>query len=101
MRHLILATELFRKAHITTMYRASLCMSLVCKPGITTKQLASMLQTSRESIRVAVRHLEKINLARTERVLNVKGFVETRSYPTPYLMDVISEINYEIKHPSV
>ena len=101
MRHLILATELFRKANITTMYRASLCLSLLCKPGITTIQLAAILQTSRESVRMAVRHLEKINLARTERVLNARGYIETRSYPTPYLRDVLSEIDYEIKHPFV
>ena len=101
MRHLILATELFRRANITTMYRASLCMSLACKPGTTTMQLASLLQTSRESIRVAVRHLEKIKLARTERVLNAKGFVETKIYATPYLTDVLSEIKHEITYPSV
>jgi len=50
---------------------------------------------------MAVRHLEKINLARTERVLNARGYIETRSYPTPYLRDVLSEIDYEIKHPFV
>lgn len=94
MKHLILTTELFRRANINTMYRASLCVAVVLKPGVTNTKLAAMLQTSRESIQVAVRNLIKDNLVHITKVMDkdTNRSKETKVFPTPYLKDVIAGI---------
>ena len=98
MKHLLMLTELFRRANITTMYRASLCIALVTKPGITNMKLAALMQTSRESIRVAIRYLENLNLTRTERVTVRPGVIEIKVWPTPYLKDILAQINHELSN---
>lgn len=102
MKHLILTTELFRRANINTMYRASLCIAVVAKPGITNTKLAAMMRTSRDSIQVALRALVKENLVHVTKILDkdTNRSKETKVFPTPYLKDVIAEIDYEIQHPT-
>lgn len=95
MKHLLMLTELFRRANVTTMYRASMCIALVTKPGITNMKLAALMQTSREATRVAIVYLEKIKLARTERV-TTRGVIELKVWPTPYLKDILAQINNEL-----
>lgn len=98
MKHLILATELFRRANIRTMYRASVAIALVTKPGITTKQLSLLMQTSREAMLVSIVDFVKLGLAHTDKLHHANGrSKETKVYPTPYLKDVIGEINHELK----
>lgn len=97
-----MTTELFRRANINTMYRASLCVAVVVKPGITNTKLAAMLQTSRESIQVALRALKKDNLVYVTKILEkeTNRSKETKVYPTPYLKDVIAGIAYELNPPT-
>ena len=94
MKSLLMTTELFRRANITTMYRASLCTAVVLKPGVTNTKLAAMLQTSRESIQVAIRNLKKENLVHVTKIIDKETNrpKETKVFPTPYLKDVIAEI---------
>lgn len=102
MKSLLMTTELFRRANINTMYRASLCVAVVVKPGITNTKLAAMLQTSRESIQVALRALKKDNLVYVTKILEkeTNRSKETKVYPTPYLKDVIAGIAYELNPPT-
>ena len=94
MKSLLMTTELFRRANINTMYRASLCIAVVFKPGVTNTKLAAMLQTSRESIQVAIRNLKKENLVHVTKIIDKETNrpKETKVFPTPYLKDVIAEI---------
>jgi DNA-binding MarR family transcriptional regulator len=94
MKHLLLMTETFRRAGITTMYRASLCIAVVSRPGITNTQLAALLQTSRDSIQVALRNLIKENLVHVTKIIDkeTNRSKETKVFPTPYLKDIIAEI---------
>jgi len=94
MKTLLMTTELFRRANINTMYRASLCIAVVLKPGITNTNLAAMLQTSRESIQVAIRALVKENLVHVTKIIDkeTNRSKETKVFPTPYLKDVIAGI---------
>jgi CRP-like cAMP-binding protein len=94
MKTLLMTTELFRRANINTMYRASLCIAVVLKPGVTNTKLAAMLQTSRESIQVALRNLKKENLVHVTKIIDKETNrpKETKVFPTPYLKDVIAEI---------
>jgi predicted HTH transcriptional regulator len=102
MKSLLMTTELFRRANINTMYRASLCVAIVTKPGITNTKLAAMLQTSRESIRVALRDFLNDNLVYVTKILenDTNRAKETKVYPTPYLKDVIAGIAYELNLPT-
>ena len=94
MKSLLMTTELFRRANINTMYRASLCTAVVLKPGVTNTKLAAMLQTSRESIQVAIRNLKKENLVHVTKIIDKETNrpKETKVFPTPYLKDIIAEI---------
>ncbi len=94
MKELLYITEGFRSANINTMYRASLCVAVVLKPGVTNTKLAAMLQTSRESIQVAVRNLIKDNLVHVTKIIDkdTNRSKETKVFPTPYLKDVIAGI---------
>ena len=88
-----MTTELFRRANINTMYRASICIAIVLKPGITKTNLAAVMQTSRESIRVALCDLESLGLTYTAQVLHKNNRKkDTKAFPTPYLKDVIAGI---------
>ena len=89
-----MTTELFRRANINTMYSASLCVAVVLKPGVTNTKLAAMLQTSRESIQVAIRALVKENLVHVTKIIDkeTNRSKETKVFHTPYLKDVIAEI---------
>lgn len=90
MKELLFITEGFRRAEINTMYRASLCIAVVSKPGITTTQLAALLQTTREAVHVAVRAL---TLVYTEKLVDkTNRSKETKVYPTPYLKDIVANI---------
>lgn len=94
MKTLLITTEKFRRANITTMYRASICIAIVLKPGVTNTKLAAMLQTSRESIQVALRNLKKENLVHVTKILDkdTNRSKETKVFPTPYLKDIIAGI---------
>lgn len=94
MKTLLMTTELFRRANINTMYRASICIAIVLKPGVTNTKLAAMLQTSRESIQVALRNLKKENLVHVTKILDkdTNRSKETKVFPTPYLKDIIAGI---------
>jgi len=97
MKPLLLATESFRRANIKTMYRASIALALVMSPGVTTKQLAGLMQTSPEAIFAVVRDFVKFNLAHTDKVHHANGRSKaTKVYPTPYLKDVIAGIKNEL-----
>lgn len=91
MKELLYITEGFRRAGINTMYRASLCIAVVTKHGITNDSLANLMSTTRESIRVAVRGLEVDKLVYCEKIKDKHNRSKvTKVYPTPYLKDVIS-----------
>lgn len=98
MKHLILMTETFRRAGINTMYRATLCVAVGAKPGISVLTLASLLETTPEAIRVAMRGLVSDHLVTVTKVLDkTNRSKETRVYPTPRLKDVISALTPQNK----
>jgi len=100
MKSLLMTTELFRRANITTMYRASLCIAVVLKPGITKNNLAELMRTSSESIQVSLSYLARLGLTYSTRVFHKDGrSKETKVFPTPYLKDVINGIDYELNQP--
>ena len=99
MKELLYITEGFRRAEINTMYRASLCLAVVAKPGITNDALAKLMSTTRESIRVAVRGLEVDKLVFVEKLKHKNNRSKsTKVYPTPYLKDVINHVTTTIEN---
>lgn len=92
MKHLLILSETLRRAKITTFYRASLCAALVERPGITAPTLARILQVTPNSVCVAMRQLEKLNLSRRESKSDGLAY-----YPTSYLKDLISNIDMDLK----
>ena len=92
MKHLLVITESFRRAGLTTMYRGSMVLAVMAKRGITYDTLANLLGSSRESMRVGIKDLEKKNFVYTERVQHPQGFFVTHVYPTPYLKDVMRQM---------
>ena len=95
MKHLLVITESFRRAGLNTMYRGSMAVAVMAKKGITYDTLSSLLDSSRESVRIGVRELEKKNFVRTERVQHKKGYFVTHVYPTPYLKDVMRHMQQD------
>lgn len=101
MKTLLITTEKFRRAGINTMYRASICTAIVLKPGITKTNLAALMKTSRESIRVALCDLESLGLLYTTQVLHKNNRKkDTKAFPTPYLKDILADIHYEFQQPT-
>lgn len=101
MKTLLITTEKFRRANISTMYRASICIAIAAKPGITKTNLAALMKTSRESIRVALCDLESLGLLYTTQVLHKNNRKkDTKAFPTPYLKDILADIHYEFQQPT-
>ena len=93
MNDLFKITEGFRQADINTMYPASLCIAVVSRPGITTTQLAALLDTTREAVHVAVRALKPLDFFHVAKVVDKTNRSKaTKVYPTPYLKDLVANI---------
>lgn len=97
MKSLIVITESFRRAGLNTMYRATLALAVASQRGITYDVLSKLMGTSRESVRIGVRELEKRNFVYTEKTKHARGYFRTKVHPTPYLRDIVRNMKFDFE----